>query len=209
MVTSTAAGPAFEGGNISSGVGSIPGAIYSVTIDEDNISYETIDDEPPLGLCGTGVIELVSELLKQEIIDTTGLLRDPYFDNGYKLAGINFSQKDIRELQMAKGAIRAGVEILINRFGISYEQLDRVYIAGGFGYHLNIDKAIHIGLLPNTLLNKTIAVGNTSLSGAILALGNNDILDRVEHLISFSEEIHLSNDEDFNDLFVRYMSFDS
>ena len=110
---------------------------------------------------------------------------------------------------MAKGAIRAGVEILINRFGISYEQLDRVYIAGGFGYHLNIDKAIHIGLLPNTLLNKTIAVGNTSLSGAILALGNNDILDRVEHLISFSEEIHLSNDEDFNDLFVRYMSFNS
>ncbi|MDD4112323.1 MAG: ASKHA domain-containing protein, partial [Herbinix sp.] len=208
LVTSTAAGPAFEGGNISCGIGSVSGAICHVTFEKGQLSYDTINAQPAVGICGTGVIELVSELLDEGIIDWTGLLMDPYFDEGYEIAGMKFIQKDIRELQMAKSAIRAGVDILVGRFGISYEQIDKVYIAGGFGYHLDIDKAINIGLLPKALVNKARAVGNTSLSGAIDALIDSDANARMNHIVSTSEEIHLSNEEDFNDLFVKYMSFD-
>lgn len=208
LVTSTAAGPAFEGGNISCGIGSVSGAICHVTFEKGQPSYDTINAQPAVGICGTGVIELVSELLDEGIVNSTGLLMDPHFDEGYEIAGMKFIQKDIRELQMAKAAIRAGVDILVGRFGISYEQIDKVYIAGGFGYHLDIDKAINIGLLPKALVNKTRAVGNTSLSGAIDALIDYDVNARMNHIVSTSEEIHLSNEEDFNDLFVEYMSFD-
>lgn len=210
LVTSTAAGPAFEGGNISCGVGSIPGAICNLSIEGGRLSYDTIDKKPAIGICGTGVLELVSELLKEGIIDATGLLIDPYFDNGYPVADMRFTQGDIRQFQLAKAAIRAGVEILIKSYGISYEQLDKVYLAGGFGYHLDIDKAIRIGLLPKVAtVNKTKiqAVGNTSLSGAVGILDDPLASSRMNHIISTSEEIHLSNNEEFNDLFIRYISF--
>lgn len=208
LVTSTAAGPAFEGGNISCGIGSVSGAICHVTIEDGQLSYDTINDEPAVGICGTGVIELGSELLDEGIIDSTGLLIDPYFDKGYEIAGMKFIQKDIRELQMAKSAIRSGVDILVRRFGLSYEDIDKVYIAGGFGYHLDIEKAINIGLLPKVLINKTRAVGNTSLSGTIDAMRDSDEEARMNHIVSTSEEIHLSNEEDFNELFIKYMTFD-
>lgn len=208
LVTSTAAGPAFEAGNISCGVGSVSGAICHVSIEDGRISYDTINDKPAIGICGTGVIELVSELLKEGIIDSTGLLIDPYFDKGYEIAGLKFTQKDIRELQLAKSAIRSGVDILVRRFGISYDKIDKVYIAGGFGYHLDTDKAINIGLLPKALKNKTRAVGNTSLSGAIEAMRDSDADRRLSHIVSTAEEIHLANEEDFNDLFVGFMSFE-
>lgn len=207
LVTSTSAGPAFEGGNISCGVGSIPGAICHVSIRDGSISYETIDGAPPVGLCGTGIIELTSQLLKEGIIDSSGLLIDEYFDKGFDIGSIKFLQEDIRKLQLAKAAIRAGVQILIDNYGITYEQLDRVYIAGGFGYYLDIIKAIDIGLLPQVVLNKTEAVGNTALSGAILAAIDSHGTKKVEHIVSVSEEIHLSNEKDFNDLFIRYISF--
>lgn len=207
IVTGTAAGPAFEGGNISCGVGSIPGAISRVYMEEGSLGYETINNVTPVGLCGTGVIELVSELLQEGIIDNTGLLMDPYFDTGYPVADMSFTQKDIRELQLAKAAIRAGITILTKSYGISMGDLDRVYIAGGFGYYLDIQKAAGIGLLPDLVINKTQGVGNTSLSGAILAMTNPEVNDRIKHIISIAEEIHLSNDKDFNDIYIQHMSF--
>lgn len=207
LVTSTSAGPAFEGGNISCGVGSIPGAICHVTITDGYLKYDTIDGAAPIGLCGTGLIELVSQLLKENIIDSTGLLIDECFDNGYEIDGIKLLQEDIRKLQLAKAAIRTGVEILIRNYGITYEQINKVYIAGGFGYHLNINKAVDIGLLPKEVLNKTEAVGNTALSGAILTAIETCATDRLEHIMYVSKEIHLSNEKDFNDLFIQYISF--
>jgi uncharacterized 2Fe-2S/4Fe-4S cluster protein (DUF4445 family) len=207
LVTSTSAGPAFEGGNISCGVGSIPGAICHVNIKEGKLSYETIEGALPVGLCGTGVIELTSQLLKEGIIDKTGLLIDRYFDTGYPIESIKFLQEDIRQLQLAKGAIAAGVEILIKKYGISYEELDRVYIAGGFGYHLDVKKAIDIGLLPNSLIDKTEAVGNTALSGAILSLIDFQAEKRLNYIISIAKEINLSNENEFNDLFIQHISF--
>lgn len=207
LVTSTAVGPAFEGGNISCGVASIPGAIYNVSFRDKVLSYKTINDESPVGLCGTGLIELVSGLLKEGIIDSSGLLMDTYFDSGYPIAGMKLIQKDIRELQLAKSAIRAGVEILLKSFSLSYEELDEVYIAGGFGHHLDIEKALVIGLLSEAVMGKVKAVGNTSLSGAIYSLRGSEAINKMQHIISSAEEIHLSNVDEFNDLFINYLSF--
>lgn len=207
LATSTAAGPAFEGGNISCGVASIPGAICHVSFDDMKLSYETINNEPPIGLCGTGVIELVSELCKEGIIDSSGLLADPYFDVGYPIAGLKLKQQDVRELQLAKAAIRAGVDTLLEKYGIGYEDLEEVYIAGGFGYRLDIDKTIYIGLLPETVRDKVKAVGNTSLSGAICSIIDSEALKQIDKIISSSREIHLSNTDEFKDLYIKHLSF--
>ncbi len=214
LVTSTAAGPAFEGGNISCGTGSIPGAICHVTIAE-KVQIETIGDRPPVGLCGTGVVETAAELLKAEELDETGLLEEDYFDGGYLLARnpegepILFTQKDIREIQLAKAAIRAGLETLLVRFGITYEDVGEVYVAGGFGYKLDLKKAVEIGMLPEELLDRTKAVGNSSLLGAAyLALGRYK-LEEAETLIRAAEEIALAGDKDFQDFYMEYMMFEA
>ncbi|HHV10591.1 MAG TPA: DUF4445 domain-containing protein [Clostridiales bacterium] len=212
LVTSTAAGPAFEGGNISCGVGSVAGAICNVRIG-DTLVYDTIGQKPPIGICGTGVIELTSELLKTGLIDETGLLCDEYFDSGYVLArddhgnDITFTQRDIRELQMAKSAVRAGVETLMKRYGVTCGEIGKVYLAGGFGYKVNLEKAIHIGLLPEELDGKITAIGNSSLSGALHYLVEEDAPERMERMKSLSKEVHLSNDVDFNDLYIEFMAF--
>ncbi len=207
LVTSTAAGPAFEGGNISCGVGSIPGAITHVTIASSVCRYETIGGKSPVGICGTGVIELVSELLQNGLLDKTGLLTEPLFEKGYRIEQLVFTQKDVRELQLAKAAVRAGIEILVRRYGITYDEIDQVYLAGGFGYQMNIEKAIHIGLLPEELQGKMEAVGNSSLSGAIDYLTDGTAEDRMKQILTTAREQHLSNDKDFNDLYIEHMSF--
>jgi uncharacterized 2Fe-2S/4Fe-4S cluster protein (DUF4445 family) len=212
LVTSTAAGPAFEGGNISCGVGSIPGAISRVSLEADHITLETIGEQKPIGICGTGVIELVSELFRNGVIDETGLLIEEYFKSGYPIVeseevSIRFTQKDIRELQLAKAAVRAGIEVLLKRYGVTYQQLEKVYLAGGFGFYLDIDKAIKISLLPEEFRDKIFLSGNSSLAGAVQYASNTDFTKRVEDILAKSQEIHLSNDEDFNKLYLEYMSF--
>ncbi len=213
LVTSTAAGPAFEGGNISCGVGGIPGAISEVEIEEGEITIKTIHNVPPVGICGTGIVELTSELLKERIIDDTGLLRSDYFERGYQIGSnkefpITYTQKDIREFQMAKAAIRAGVEVLIKEYGSSYLDIDKVYIAGGFGYKLNMEKALHIGLLPRELEGKIITIGNSSLEGAIRYLIDSIASDRAQSILQAANEIHLAKNEEFNDLYISYMGFE-
>ena len=213
MVTSAAAGPAFEGGNISCGTGSIQGAICNVDILEGKPHLKTIGDKSPVGICGTGVIETVSEFLKEEIIDETGLLDDEYVDSGYLLASsddgreIRFTQKDVREIQLAKSAIRAGIETIILRYGISYDDIDSVYLAGGFGYRVDTEKAAAIGLLPGKLLPKIIPAGNTSLKGALEYLMTDHGADRLAYMISRSEETGLSTDKSFNELYIQHMLF--
>lgn len=213
MVSSTAAGPAFEGGNISCGVGSIAGAISRVNIEGNKPSYETIGDKAPLGICGTGVIETAAELLEAGLMDETGLLVDLYFSKGYQLAtdfegkDISITQKDIRELQLAKAAIRSGIELLLRRYGITYEDIDTVFLAGGFGYKMNPDKALRIGLFPKELRYKIQAVGNSALAGAKKYLLEEDAPGRMASIIAVAEELHLANDEDFNELYLGYMNF--
>ena len=213
LVSSTAAGPAFEGGNISCGVGSIAGAITGVEFLQDKIKIKTIGDKPPVGICGTGIIELTYELLKHNIIDDTGLLIPEYFEEGFPIANedggaIRYTQKDIREFQMAKAAIRAGIEILVRSYNMSYEDIETVYVAGGFGYKLNMVKAIYVGLIPKELSHKIKTVGNSSLQGAIHYLKDDKASLKIKNIINKSTEKHLSNDDDFNDLYISCMGFE-
>lgn len=213
-VASTAAGPAFEGGNITCGTGSIPGAVCSAVIENGKTELRTILEKPVTGICGTGVVEITYELLKEGLLDDTGLLEEPYFEEGYCLGEdasgreIGFYQKDVREIQLAKSAVRAGLETLIKKYGISYEDVETVYIAGGFGYQLDIRKAVGIGLLPGECEGKIRAVGNSCLKGVIAGLMNADAEKSIKEILNVSEEIRLSNDKDFNEFYMDYMFFE-
>lgn len=218
LVTSTAAGPAFEGGNLSCGMGSVAGAICSVKLEEQNGNWictvGTIQDRHPIGICGTGAIEALAELLEAELIDETGLLDEEYFDEGFSLAdteqgeAISLTQKDIRELQLAKAAVRAGIETLLVRYGVTKEQVKKVYLAGGFGYRLDVEKAIAIGMLPEEFKGKVTAVGNSSLAGANRFLSDIQTESILQSIVDVSEEISLSTDKDFNEFYMEYMMFE-
>lgn len=214
LVTSTAAGPAFEGGNITWGMGSVKGAISRVRILGDQAEIETILDAPAVGICGTGVVEATAELLLAELVDETGMLEEDYFEDGFPLAKtedgkiITFTQKDIREIQLAKSAIRAGIETLLLRYGITYEEVEQVYLAGGFGFYMDQAKAAVIGMLPGELAAKTVAAGNTSLGGAIRFLTNKDGSEVMAKLAEKSTEIPLSTDVTFNELYMEHMMFE-
>lgn len=213
LVTSTAAGPAFEGGNITWGMGSVPGAICSVKLEGTEAEVKTIRDEAPQGICGTGVVETAAELVREEIVDETGALDEDYFDDGFPLAKtpdgkeIVFTQKDVREIQLAKAAVRAGVETLLLRYGIKKEEVSKVYLAGGFGYKLDTEKAIAIGMIPEEWADRIVAVGNSSLSGACKYLKDENGDKTIEKLVSISEEINLSADKEFNEFYMNEMFF--
>lgn len=219
ICTSTAAGPAFEGGNISAGTGGIAGAICAVTIsriarNDLKCEIQTIGDEPPIGICGAGLVEAVSELLRANIIDETGCYIDSYFDEGYVLGttssgkAICLTQQDIREFQMAKAAIRAGLELLIARYDIPYHEIKHVYLAGGLGQYINIEKAVQVGLFPKELQGRISAVGNTSLRGAYLDITEPEAKAREEALIAVAKDFPLALDDDFNELYMKYMYFE-
>lgn len=206
LVTSTAAGPAFEGGRISCGIGSVDGAVCGVDLKSGTL--KTIGGKPPIGLCGTGIIELVSELLGAGIIDCTGLLDDNYFINGYKLAeDIVFSQNDIRQVQMAKAAVRAGIEVLMKKYGALFSDIDTIYLAGGFGHGLSIEKACNIGILPKEFIGKTKLLGNSSLGGCAKYCSQSDGDERINHIKEISDEISLGSSGEFNSMYIEYMNF--
>lgn len=212
FVTSTAAGPAFEGGNIICGTGSIPGAISHVTYKNNGFELETIGNQEASGICGTGVIDITYELLKQKLIDETGLLNDKFFEDGILLAKskeseIRFYQKDIREIQLAKAAIRAGLETLLVNYGVGYDEIDDIYIAGGFGYKMDIDKAIGIGLFPKACKNKLKAIGNSSLKGNLIYLTEKDAKERMRKITQLSEEVSLAASSTFYELYLQHMCF--
>ena len=118
------------------------------------------------GVWGADMIRLLATLLDEEIMDETGLLADPYFETGVRIGDVCVTQESIRAVQLAKGAIRAGIEILVREYGISVGQINRVILAGGFGYHLDPKAATRIGLLPQELADKAVSGGNTALAGA-------------------------------------------
>ena len=195
-------------------MGSVPGAICGVSVQEGTAQVETIGDQPPVGLCGTGVIETAYELVKEELVDETGMLEEDYFEEGFPLADtkqgetIVFTQKDVREIQLAKSAVRAGIETLLLRSGIGYKDVGQVFLAGGFGYRVDLKKAVGIGMLPEELEGKTTAVGNSSLSGARRYLTEGDAAKRLRQIIASSDEVELSSDKDFNQFYTEYMFFE-
>lgn len=214
LVTSTAAGPAFEGGNISCGTGSVAGAVCSVVLEKKVAKIKTLWNKPPVGICGTGVVELMAELVREEVVDETGLLEEEYFEDGFPVAEtaegncLVFTQGDIRELQLAKAAVRAGIEVLLKRYGACKEQVTEVYIAGGFGYGLNKDKAIAIGMLPEEFREKVTAVGNSCIAGLGRFLqGGGE--EAVHTLVKNAEEINLAMDAEFQNCYMEAMMFEN
>lgn len=210
LAASTAAGPAFEGGNIRCGTGSIPGAICSVAIEGEEVKLETINGEAPVGICGTGVVDTVYELKKEEWMDETGRLDELWFEEGFPLdeeRNIRFCQKDIRELQLAKSAVRAGLETLILQYGISYEEIEKIYVAGGFGHQLDMKKAVDIGLFPAECADKIEAVGNTSLRGAVKYLLHPEAGEEIGRIIENTREVSLSDSREFQEFYMDYMYF--
>lgn len=214
LVTSTAAGPAFEGGNISCGVGSIPGAISSVTIEGEQAVCRTIRDKyPPVGICGTGVIETAAELLRAGWMDETGYLDEERWEDGVVLAEnetgspIVFTQKDIREIQLAKAAVRAGMEVLLSHFGTDWKQVDEICLAGGFGFHVDLEKMIALGMFPEEARGKIKVLGNTSLQGAVACLFQEDARAGLEKIAAMAEEVSLAEDKQFQEKYVEEMYF--
>lgn len=221
LAASAAAGPAFEGGNILWGTGSIPGAISSVNYkgspaaDKDGgFTCKTIDNKAPCGICGTGVLEAAAELVRHGIADETGLFDEEYFENGVVLAhtdggeAICFTQEDLREIQLAKAAVRAGIEVLLKSFGTCAEDVDTVYLCGGFGFYMDVDKAVDIGLLPKGFKGKVKVLGNSSLAGARACLMHEEMINEAVFLAGHTEEVSLAMNADFNDFFMEYMGFE-
>ena len=213
VIAAAPAGPALEGGKLTWGTGSVPGAICGVRIERGRAKVRTIDHAVPVGICGTGILEAMAGLVREGLVDETGKFVEPYFHKGFPLAStldyqrITLSQQDIREIQMAKSAIRAGIESLIERSGISRQRVHQVFLAGGFGYYLDPQKAAVIGLLPADLAERTTAVGNTSLKGAIGLLTGAVTLEELQAIAAGAEEIVLGNDEAFQRLYIDYLNF--
>ncbi len=213
ICTSAAAGPAFEGGNIRFGTGSVNGAISKLKYEMRKFTYETIHNEKPVGICGSGIMDFMGECVKNKLVDRTGLLDENIYDEEVFIAMNKFgeriyiTQKDIREFQLAKAAIRAAMETLFIKCGITYDDIDNVYLAGGFGYKINIDNAMLVGVLPKEFKNKITASGNTALGGAVKYLFGNNREEDVAEIMSKASEIELANDELFNELFVKHMYF--
>jgi uncharacterized 2Fe-2S/4Fe-4S cluster protein (DUF4445 family) len=214
--TSTAAGPAFEGGNISCGSGSIEGAISKIAIKDNSFAFETIGGAPARSICGSGILDAMACFADEGIIKATGALNSdsPFVaDNSVVVAAAAdgaarasvITHKDIREFQLAKSAIRAGIETLIDEFDGHIP--DRLYLAGGFGQHLNPESAFRIGLIPETLRGKVIPIGNSSLAGAALAAANTDHIEAASQIAKKGEEINLASHPLFNKLFMEYMKF--
>ena len=204
-VTSTAAGPAFEGAGISCGCGSIPGAIDKVWVENDAIRIHTIGELEPVGICGSGLLDAIAAYLELNEIDETGAMEQDELRLGKRVILL---PKDIRAVQLAKAAIAAGIETLLLEAGVLADDVRRLYIAGGFGSHLSIESAVKIGLIPETLKDKVVVLGNASLSGAASMLLDMTQQDKADAIASNSKHINLGGNQVFGDLFIENMMFE-
>ena len=202
----TAAGPAFEGGGISCGIGSVPGAIDSVWVDKGELCFTAIADAPPLGICGSGLIDAAAALLETGRLEESGALSG---DEVEIAPGVVITQGDIRQLQLAKGAVLAGIETLCASVGILPRDIQQFYIAGGFGSHLNALNAARIGLIPEALAEKTITLGNAALSGAMMLLLNRSFFDEIHRIADMAHILTLSGNAKFAKSFVEGMMYES
>ena len=207
IACSTAAGPAFEGAKIACGMRAADGAIDHARLEEGRLRWHVIGDGPALGICGSGLVDLVAALLKCGEIDDTGRLAcGDRYDIGN--TGVYLTQKDIREVQLAKGAIAAGVRLMAKRLGLRLDQIEEVDIAGAFGNYIDPGSACAIGLIPPVLREKIVPVGNAAGAGAQLALTDADAWTEAETLALHTEFLELATLPEFQDEFVDQLSFE-
>ena len=206
LCTSTAAGPVFEGAGISSGMQGGPGAIDEITWENGGPKIHTIDNKPPVGVCGSGIIDGVAVLLEQELLDETGAF-DEDLEELELAEGISITQKDIRMVQLAKGAVCAGIQTLMDVAGLEAEDLEELQIAGGFGSYIDLHNAGLIGLYPAELESKTRVLGNAALTGAAMMLLRKAYIDALKQMAQGSECVELSSNPVFVDNYMECMTF--
>jgi uncharacterized 2Fe-2S/4Fe-4S cluster protein (DUF4445 family) len=205
LCASTAAGPAFEGARISAGMRAATGAVAEATVEDGTIRVRVLGNAAPRGICGSGLVDAVAAGLDLGRIQPSGRLAGPGL---LELApGVALTQSDIREVQLAKGAIAAGIEILARQWGADVEAISKVYLAGAFGNYINRTSARRIGLLPFEP-ERVVPAGNTALLGAKIALFGlpsengvfRDVRGKVQH-------VALNEDPRFQERFVDALSF--
>ena len=212
---STAAGPAFEGAGIFMGIPANEGAINKVYVENGKIKYTTINSSKPVGICGSGLIDCIAVMLSEGILDETGIINDfghkhldiiteqddkPAFMIGD--SGVIITSKDIRQIQLAKSAIKSGILTLLEG-----ERVDTLYIAGGFGAYINIENAEIIGLIPKGVYKETKILGNSALTGASLIFLSENELSKSEKISEAATTTELSANPDFMDYYVDNMFF--
>lgn len=210
MVTSCASGPAFEGSGIACGTGSVEGAIQRVEIGTGGrVSCETIGAGPPVGLCGSGLIDALAELLEHGIIDWTGKFTGgrERFSLSEGERGVYLDGGDLDNLKLAKAAVAAGAAVLLERSGIAAGSLSRLFLAGAFGTYIDVTNAKRIGMLPGIPPERVVKVGNASIEGAALALLSRDCRKRGEELAGEITHVSLEQDPVFQDRFVEELCF--
>ena len=227
LCCSCAAGPALEGMNISSGMRAAEGAIEDVEITANGIRLKVIGNEEPIGICGSGILAVVKELLKVGLVRKEGAFiklkqlpeddwrRKMIQQNGIKREFIMaespqkllITQGDIRQVQLAKGAILSGFIALLDKAGIRMEDLDKVMIAGQFGAHLPADSLVGTGILPKEVKDKLIYVGNSSKTGAYMALMSSKVKKEMEALAGYMDYMELGATEGYERLFSSCLIF--
>lgn len=209
LAASCPAGPAFEGGAIACGMPALDGAIESVTLDDDGFFRLTvIGGGPPQGICGSGLVSLMSELLRTGRMNQMGrfehdggrITLDPEHD-------IFFLESDVNELAQAKGANVAGLHVVAANYGIDFDQIDVFYLAGGFGRNLAVEASKRIGLIPNIPDSRIVQVGNAAIEGASMALLSASKRRELEALVRRVEHCRLETHESFFDFFVEGCQF--
>lgn len=226
LCCSCAAGPALEGMNISCGMRAAEGAVEDVEITPEGIRLKTIGNQEPAGLCGSGILSAVKELLRTGIIKKSGaFIKKERLDPGdyrypllkteggrravllQKEPEILVTQEDVRQVQLAKGAILSGFTALLYKAGIGMEELDKVLIAGQFGAHLPAESLIGVGILPGQVEDKLVYVGNSSETGAYMALLSGRVKADMERLAEQMEYMELAETENYERIFVEAMTF--
>ena len=218
-----ASGPAFEGAGIRCGMASTPGAVSDVRWDGAEPELTVIGGGEAKGLCGSGLIRLLALLLEKGLVDETGWLLPPEEapagyekwlsedENGngcfHLSPEVFLSAADVRQLQLAKAAVAAGIQVLLEETGLTAGEVEGVYLAGGFGTHLDPKAAAAIGMLPEELAGKTVAVGNSALAGAAMALLDGKSRAAMEEIQKQCKYIELSGDSRFNQAFPQHMMF--
>ncbi len=223
---STASGPAFEGAHIRCGMRAAPGAIEEVLINGDQVLIRTIENRPPAGLCGSGILDLVAQMRRAGILNPVGTMemssvhprlrsgkQGPEFivASGAEESGIEitFSRADLSQIQLAKSAIRSGIAILLQHAGVSELDIDEIMIAGAFGTYLNVQSAIDIGMFPRVDRHRFKQVGNAAGAGARMALLSMAQRDRAARLAREAEYLELTTQKDFSSIFTESLLLQS
>ena len=200
----TAAGPAFEGAGLSCGMRGTDGAVDHVKWADGKWKVHVIGEGNAAGICGSGVIDGVAGLLESGFLDETGYLKEEVCFAG----NVGLSAQDIRQVQLAKSAVRAGMETLLLQAGIGAEELDRLYVAGGFGSYMSVESAERIGLFPKIDRQKIQICGNAALAGAERILHDSGCEKEAHELAAGAETVNLGGNPSFQDFYLEHMMFE-